>query len=201
MTANRIREVALYYFSQYGYKGTSLSQIAKEVGVKTPSLYSHFNSKEEIFFSCLAYALENDLRFFQDYLKTKKDMTSSYVLYVLLVDYERWVSHNPIAMFCLKMLYLPPHYFAERLIHETNERIAKLGRMLHPMFEKAKTQDELKFDKVEEAIEAYLCLFDGLIIELLYTGSERFQYRLKASWRAFAQGLFKQPYLDDSIVS
>lgn len=203
MTANRIREVALYYFSKYGYKGTPLSKIAQEVGIKTPSLYAHFKNKEEIFFSCLTYALENDLRFFQDYLRTKKEMKASRILYSLLIDYENWVSHNSNAMFCLRMLYLPPHYFAEKLIRETNERILKLGRLLSPLFEKAKAQGELtQAVNVEEAVEAYLCLFDGLVIELLYTGSERYYYRLKASWRIFASGLFKgQDHLVQGGVS
>jgi AcrR family transcriptional regulator len=192
VTADRIREVALFFFSQYGYKSTTLAMIAKEVGIKTPSVYAHFNSKQELFFSCLSYALENDLSFFQAYLTKQKEIPTEQVLYQLLVDYERWVSENPIPMFCLRMLYLPPHYFAEQLIQETNERIEKLRELLHPLFKKAKEEEELTIG-VDEAIEAYLCLFDGLIIELLYTGSERFHSRLKASWQVFSVGLFSRP--------
>lgn len=192
MTADRIREVALSFFSQYGYKSTTLAMIAKEVGIKTPSLYAHFNSKKELFFECLSYALESDLSFFQRYLLNQKTVPADQILYKLLVDYERWVSENATSMFCLRMLYLPPHYFADQLIQETNERIEKLRELLYPLFERASTEGQLTIG-VNEAVEAYLCLFDGLIIELLYTGSERFQYRLKASWQVFSMGLFSRP--------
>jgi AcrR family transcriptional regulator len=197
MTASRIRDVAFYYFSRYGYEGTSLSQIAEEVGIKTPSLYAHFKSKEEIFFSCLAYALESDLRFFQKQLKMSEEMTVEHILYALLVDYEKRLRKKVDSMFCLKTLYSPPDAFKEQLFLQTNERLAELGQLLHPLFERAKTQGKLKTVEIEEAIEAYLCLFDGLVIEFMYAGSERFQYRLRASWRVFTQGLFEQPDKDE----
>ena len=33
--------------SKYGLKSLSMSQIAESVGIKKPSLYNHFNSKQE----------------------------------------------------------------------------------------------------------------------------------------------------------
>ena len=38
---------AYKHFSKRGYN-VSMSDIAKDVGIKTPSLYSHFTSKDEI---------------------------------------------------------------------------------------------------------------------------------------------------------
>lgn len=48
-TRERITEEALNLFSEYGYKGTSVKQIADAVGIKDASLYKHFKSKQEIF--------------------------------------------------------------------------------------------------------------------------------------------------------
>lgn len=44
----RILQAALELFSQHGYAGTSVRQIAAHVGLKPSSLYSHFDGKEEI---------------------------------------------------------------------------------------------------------------------------------------------------------
>lgn len=44
----RILQAALDLFSQNGYAGTSVRQIAAHVGLKPSSLYSHFDGKEEI---------------------------------------------------------------------------------------------------------------------------------------------------------
>lgn len=45
----RIMDVALDLFSVNGYEGTSVGMIADAVGIRKPSLYSHFKSKQDIF--------------------------------------------------------------------------------------------------------------------------------------------------------
>lgn len=47
-TKEKILESALTLFSKQGYNGTSVEEIANEVGIKAPSLYKHFKGKEEI---------------------------------------------------------------------------------------------------------------------------------------------------------
>lgn len=44
-----ILEAAHVQFSRYGFRRTSMEDIAKETGVSRASLYSHFENKEEIF--------------------------------------------------------------------------------------------------------------------------------------------------------
>ena len=48
-TKERIVQEALNLFSIKGFKGTSVKNIADEVGIKDSSLYKHFGSKQEIF--------------------------------------------------------------------------------------------------------------------------------------------------------
>jgi len=47
-TKEKILEEALTLFSEQGYDGTSVEQIAIAVGIKAPSLYKHFKGKEDI---------------------------------------------------------------------------------------------------------------------------------------------------------
>jgi AcrR family transcriptional regulator len=47
-TRERILDVALKLFSEQGYEGTSLREIAGRLGVTKAALYYHFKSKEEI---------------------------------------------------------------------------------------------------------------------------------------------------------
>ena len=47
-TKDRILEEALTLFSENGYDGTGVEQIAEKVGIKAPSLYKHFKGKEGI---------------------------------------------------------------------------------------------------------------------------------------------------------
>lgn len=48
-TKTKILEEALILFSEKGYGDVYVGDIAKAVGIKAPSLYKHFKSKQEIF--------------------------------------------------------------------------------------------------------------------------------------------------------
>ena len=48
-TKQRILREALRLFSQKGYDAVSVEQIADAVGIKAPSLYKHYKSKQDIF--------------------------------------------------------------------------------------------------------------------------------------------------------
>ena len=48
-TKQKILDKALELFSAYGYDSVSVGEIAKAVGIKAPSLYNHYPSKQAIF--------------------------------------------------------------------------------------------------------------------------------------------------------
>jgi len=48
-TRERILEAALNLFSQHGYAGTTVRQLARAVGLRESSLYNHFPGKEAIY--------------------------------------------------------------------------------------------------------------------------------------------------------
>ena len=47
-TKEKIVLAALDLFAEKGYDGVGVDQIAETVGIKGPSLYHHFKSKEDI---------------------------------------------------------------------------------------------------------------------------------------------------------
>lgn len=47
-TKDRILDASLSLFASKGYEATSMADIAEAVGIRKPSLYSHFESKREI---------------------------------------------------------------------------------------------------------------------------------------------------------
>ena len=48
VSPDRVLDVALELFSEQGYHGTSVAEIAAVLGIKTASLYNHMTSKQEL---------------------------------------------------------------------------------------------------------------------------------------------------------
>lgn len=56
-TKEKILFQALDLFSKYGYSDVTMKNVADKVGIKAPSIYKHFKSKEEIFYMILENAI------------------------------------------------------------------------------------------------------------------------------------------------
>lgn len=48
VTGAAVRDAALTLFAERGYHGTALSQVAEALGIRTPSLYNHMRSKQDL---------------------------------------------------------------------------------------------------------------------------------------------------------
>lgn len=73
-TRQRILDQALTLFAQKGYEAVSVGQIAEAVGIKAPSLYKHYESKQAIFQAILS---EMDRRYRQQAAAMQMDGTDA----------------------------------------------------------------------------------------------------------------------------
>ncbi|MHA6795445.1 TetR/AcrR family transcriptional regulator [Pseudonocardia bannensis] len=48
VNSTAVLDAAMTLFAQRGYHGTALSQVAEALGIRTPSLYNHMRSKQEL---------------------------------------------------------------------------------------------------------------------------------------------------------
>ena len=62
MTKNKILNASIDLFSQYGYDGVSIRQIASEVGIRESSIYNHYLNKQSILNDILDYYIEEMVR-------------------------------------------------------------------------------------------------------------------------------------------
>lgn len=72
LTIEDIVGVASRLFSSIGYEGTSMRDIARDVGIKPASLYTHFSSKEEILWHIISRTTL-DLETLQEEAMTRLD--------------------------------------------------------------------------------------------------------------------------------
>lgn len=57
-TYDKILDTAARIFSEHGYNGTSMREIAETLNITKAALYYHFPGKEQIFMACLSRSLE-----------------------------------------------------------------------------------------------------------------------------------------------
>ena len=77
VTREAVLDAALTLFAQYGYHGTAVSQIAEALGVRTPSLYNHMRSKQELLYQIVDHTTAGVLADFHDAVNERADPNQS----------------------------------------------------------------------------------------------------------------------------
>jgi AcrR family transcriptional regulator len=70
-TAERILDAAESLFAAHGYAGTTLRDVAEAVGIRIPSLYNHFPSKEALYAAVLERGIGPVLSALLDYVESR----------------------------------------------------------------------------------------------------------------------------------
>jgi AcrR family transcriptional regulator len=102
-TRGTVLDAACVLFAAHGYRGTSMKDIATELGVRAPSLYNHVASKQEILFAIMdnamdraIAALEEALAGIDDVAEQLRRATESLVLDFLRYPAEVTVCNNEV---------------------------------------------------------------------------------------------------------
>jgi AcrR family transcriptional regulator len=66
-TAERVLDAAELLFSERGFDGTGLREVAREAGIRAPSLYNHFPNKEALYAAVLERAFRPLLGLLEDF--------------------------------------------------------------------------------------------------------------------------------------
>ena len=121
-TKEKILDAALDLFSVHGYEDTSVAEIAAAVGIKAPSLYKHYRSKQEIFGAILHKIEEQYLQqaamLHLDGISPALDAgryenLSDQELVSMVLQMFRFFCRDPYASRCRKMLILEQYHSTE----------------------------------------------------------------------------------------
>lgn len=187
MTANLIKEVALRLFALKGYEATSLDAIAKEIGIKKQSLYTHIQSKAHLFKDVFGEATDKELSFVEDYFNNLAPNTSlKDCLYRFIVQYKSKYHEELNLRLILYLGFLVPEQQSEIVQGTVKNYFKFIQDKIQLAFETKSVQ--LRVSYANAAI-AYMNLLEGMLVELIYAGPEMFDLRLDASWDIFWQGI------------
>jgi AcrR family transcriptional regulator len=190
MTSDQIKEVSLKHFAQNGYEGASLADIAKDVGIKKQSIYTHFKGKDELFLQICKDSFENELSSVIRFIDRNSALAINDFLYNFLVHcIERYEKYDS-TKFMIRTAFYPPVHLNEQVMKFVYEYLDKLEELFLPMIESAISNGEISSAVgSNRATTAFMGVLDGIFVEMLYGGPDRLQKRLDASWYVLWRGL------------
>lgn len=120
MTKQLILEKALELFTDKGYEGSSMDDIAKAVGIRKASLYAHFDGKEHIFSAIFDDILEEYTRVIDELTACSEEDAVARLEYIFLffIDYCK---DNLKMYFWDRYFYYPPAFLADFIREKTLE--------------------------------------------------------------------------------
>lgn len=194
-TKDKLLKKGLEHFSEKGYEGTSLIEIAKDVGIRKSTIYSHFLNKDELFFEVLHSVNQEFLEFCTSCLENDKDSSIDEKLYILLVESIKVNKEKyQNALFWKRLRLFPPVHLKESLAEKFNTQMSPLLDMIERLFAEAMQSGEVvksNHSSIELAM-AYYTLMDGLVISILYDREQNLENRIEILWSAFKDGSFKR---------
>ena len=139
MTGKNRKEEIIYatleLASVHGLKGVTMAQIAEQAGIKAPSLYNHFSSKEELIREMYTYlreqAQKNNQQINVDYAKLFEEKSLEEILLSSAAIYVGMVSNKNMLQF-FKVLYSErsTNATAAKIMVEETERMLAQTRDL-----------------------------------------------------------------------
>lgn len=186
-TPERIRLAALTIFTEAGYEGASMSQIAKAVGIKTPSIYAHFQSKEQLFLQLTQQVIEEEWEQYLLLLERHRDEQAERQLHYMFDFFTDFDNLSSGQAFLKRTMVVPPPHLRERLRLDFLKYERKLTDKLAVIIRKGKSEGVLQ-DRDEEMMIAQLyASMDALLVEYQIYDRELFERRKSLLWQSLWQ--------------
>ncbi|MFX3647258.1 MAG: TetR/AcrR family transcriptional regulator [Paenibacillus sp.] len=189
MTAQSIRDAALFHFARDGYEGASLRAIADEVGIKKPSIYAHFSCKDDLFLHTLSFAFHEVKRHTLEYFRDHEDLPLEQRLKGLLVWFEQEYNAHASARLMLRNCFYPPLSLYGEVMDQVYPFIDGMERALTRLLQRAMRHGDIPAIPAEQAAIAFMTFLDGITVEIIYGSPRRYRRRLEASWPVFWHGI------------
>jgi AcrR family transcriptional regulator len=190
MKSDEIKKAALKYFTIHGYEGTSLSQIAEDVGIRKQSIYSHFKGKDDLFLSVLKDAKEMELSFYVEYFNMMRKSDPEKTLYGFLEEMIKMFQEVESLKFWLRMGFFPPTHLYNEIQKETDDLQVQQEALMEEIFQTWTSEGALSTGDARTLTLAYSGIIVAIMVELVYADNpERVAEKLEASWSIFWRGI------------
>ena len=190
MTRATILAEARRVFARQGYGESTLREIARAVGIKTPSLYAHFASKEALYEAVYAEVVIEHTAFFDELARKGAGVEPMARLRHLLDGIERYYRDRPdLAEFSLRAAVAESGPAGPQLRAIFLDSESALARAVRQTYEDGVASGRFVEGDSEGFIALVFVIMDGLFLQLTHYAPEVYRERFEQSWRHLAATL------------
>jgi AcrR family transcriptional regulator len=188
---DRIKQAALGLFGKKGYEDTSLHEIAGSVGIKKPSIYNHFESKEAIFTAVLEDLLITEKTAYQQIRERMESGFPKENLRKLFDLYCQRLETTEEALLWKRVTFFPPSQFKGLIEEKFFQFEHSITSILFEIFEDGRELNIFRDVDKNEFAASFLCLVDGLFLEHHYYRKGLFEQRKNSVWKVYTLGIYR----------
>ncbi|WLR57417.1 TetR/AcrR family transcriptional regulator [Mesobacillus subterraneus] len=190
---DRINKEALNLFAERGYYGTSLSMIAKAVGIRKSSIYAHYNSKDELFISVIKYVAniyKAETEQFFSKLKEQNQPVEHQLFQVFCWYMQLWIDKKDVTKLWRRVSVFPPEHLENDIKSISAETVAQsFHNELADIFRQGVENGELRNAPSGNLVNLFQILIDGILTARLLKGNEDTAELLHDGWHHFWSGI------------
>ena len=188
MTKQLILDHALALFTDKGYEGASMDDIARAVGIRKASLYAHFDGKESIFRALFDDILAEYVRAIDELTRSSEESAPAALerVFLTFIDY---CYDNPKMYFWDRYFYYPPAFLRDYIREKTLETERLFLERIRRLMEQGAGNGEIRGGDTEGMTLSYYYLMIGLSMSVRMYDRETLLRAARAAWNGLRLGL------------
>ncbi|KKO54732.1 TetR/AcrR family transcriptional regulator [Paenibacillus sp. DMB20] len=194
MSSQLILQAALAHFARDGYEGASLKNIADDCGIKKPSIYAHFASKEDLFLTALHAVFRRQEERIRGYFEEFKALPLEEQLKGFMLRRQQDYHRDDEVRFFLRVSFFPPNSLYNEVMDILYPFLDRQEDQLSDLLATGCPVEGSIIRNPRQAACAFLTLMDGIDVEILYGGEARSSRRLEQAWPVYWSGVTKERY-------
>lgn len=177
-------------FSKMGYSA-SIADLAKAVGLKPSSIYSHFESKDQMIQKFFELEVKTFYELFEIEITNLKNLNCEESLKKLYFFFFNYYKGNEKAPIWVHAAHIPHTQLKELCMELKKETDRKVGIYIQKIFTDGVINKEIKGDNLEGSIRLYNSSISGNIITLGFNHEsvEFLDKLIETIWNAYWQSI------------
>ncbi len=189
-----LKECAYKLFADYGYNGTSISDIAKAAGIQKSNVYFYYPKKEELLVTLLKEEIEGYFKYMVNEIDISDTKHAKHTLFLIFKHNLKYFFSNEYkARFVIHFLFIPYKSIKNKAFADFGNLglYNPLNNFVYKLFKLCSSEDLIEYPP-EDAANFYYWFCTTCILNYIKDDIYNFhEDELEKLWRFFWKGIKK----------